>query len=406
MSKRNEFITFLNTLKAVSPTITDEQRVGLLRQAVKQYGLSLEDAKQILNGSGLAVGKNVNYFEVLGLSITDLQTQTESAIAVQVDAAHKKCYSTSLTAGGLPRPDGKTQAQWRTILNQARDTLKDPQKRREHIAKLQIDQVTPRATSVLPTGMVLIPAGDFRMGSHYSEKPDHTVYVDAFYMDECPVTNAQYKTFLDEKPEWRKPLKWYEWGKKHIESIPGEYHNGYYLRHWNGNDYPSTKADHPVTYVSWYAAMAYAQWADKRLPTEAEWEKAARGDLTNQEYPWGEDIDSSKANYGENVGDTTPVAKYAPNGYGLYDMGGNVWEWCLDEYAQDCFASLSYRNPVLGGPIPNIIFNFTNVKNDCMLRGGSWVDIARHVRCAYLVRSKPSGAGDTIGFRCVRPVTP
>lgn len=229
MSKRNEFITFLDTLKAVSPTITDEQRVGLLRQAVKQYGLSLEDAKSILNGSGLAVGESVNYFEVLGLSITDLQTRPEAAIVAQVDAAHEKCYSASLTAGGLPRPDGKTQAQWRTILNQARDTLKDPQKRREHIAKLQIDQVTPRATSVLPAGMVLIPAGDFRMGSNYgysNEKPEHTVYVDAFYMDECPVTNAQYKTFLDEKPEWRKPPKWYEGNKKHIESIPREYHDG------------------------------------------------------------------------------------------------------------------------------------------------------------------------------------
>lgn len=152
--------------------------------------------------------------------------------------------------------------------------------------------------------------------------------------------------------------------------------------------------------------MAYAQWADKRLPTEAEWEKAARGDLTNQEYPWGDGIDSSKANYGQKVGDTTPVARYAQNGYGLYDMAGNVWEWCMDAYDEDSYASSPYRNPVLGGTIPNIIFNFTSVKNNRVLRGGSWFRFAQVVRCANRYWASPTFTFNSYGFRCVRPVTP
>ena len=136
MSQSSEFTALLTTLKAISPMISDEQRVGLLRQAVNQYGLRREDAEQILLSSGLIIGEKVNYFEVLGISIESLQTQTEAAIAVQVDAAHEKHYRTSLSAGGRVRSDGKTEEQWRHILNQARDTLKDFRRRNEHIATL------------------------------------------------------------------------------------------------------------------------------------------------------------------------------------------------------------------------------------------------------------------------------
>jgi len=124
----------------------------------------------------------------------------------------------------------------------------------------------------VPAGMVLIPAGEFQMGSgeNTDEKPIHTVYIDAFYMDKHEVTNAEYKKFLNANPRWGK------------NRIPSAYHDGDYLKRWNGNNYPIGKGEHPVTYVSWYAAMAYAKWADKRLPTEAEWEKTARGGLIGQ----------------------------------------------------------------------------------------------------------------------------
>lgn len=115
--------------------------------------------------------------------------------------------------------------------------------------------------------MTLIPAGQFLMGSNEGdsdEKPVHPVYVDAFYMDIYEVTNAEYKKFIDANPQWQKT------------HIPRAYHDGNYLKSWNDNNYPSGKGNYPVVHVSWYAAVAYAEWVGKRLPTEAEWEKAAR----------------------------------------------------------------------------------------------------------------------------------
>ena len=245
--------------------------------------------------------------------------------------------------------------------------------------------------------MVLIPAGEFQMGSNdgdEDEKPVHTVYVDAFYMDKYEVTNAQYKAFVDANPEWQK------------DRILSAYHNGNYLKHWNGNNYPINKGNHPVVYVSWYAAMAYAKWADKRLPTEAEWEKAARGDLVGQKYPEGNLIDPSKANYGGSIGDTTPVGQYAPNAYNLYDMAGNVSEWCLGGYRKDFYARSSLRNPVSGGNISNIVPNFTTVKSSRVLRGGSWNSLSPFVRVANRLYSAPSDTHSLNGFRCVKTVTP
>ena len=137
MSTHDEFVTIVNTLKAASPTISADQRVGLLRQAVQQHGLSIDEASKILEASGLIIGEKVNYFEILGLSMEDLQNGSEADSVSQIDAAHEALYNTSLRAGGRVRPDGQTEEQWRVLLNQARDTLKDPQSREEHIADLQ-----------------------------------------------------------------------------------------------------------------------------------------------------------------------------------------------------------------------------------------------------------------------------
>ena len=256
---------------------------------------------------------------------------------------------------------------------------------------------TPPRVSV-PIGMVLIPGGEFQMGSSYSEgnddeKPVHTVYVDAFYMDKYEVTNAQFKAFVDADPQWRK------------DRIPRAYHNGHYLNHWTGNRYPNGKSDHPVVYVSWYAAMAYAQWKGKRLPTEAEWEKAARGGLVGQNYPWGNGIGSNRANFGYNVGKTTYVGSYTANGYGLYDMAGNVWEWCLDGYDADFYARSPRRNPVSGAENPAQIVNrFMYVESNRVLRGGSWSATAIALRVADRFRYSPTYTSWSSGFRCARDV--
>ena len=186
-----------------------------------------------------------------------------------------------------------------------------------------------------------------------AEKPIHTVYVDAFYMDTYEVTNAQYKQFVDANPEWQK-------GR-----IPDAYHHSNYLIGWNGSNYPPGKANYPVIGVSWYAAMAYSKWTEKRLPTEAEWEKAARGGLVGQKYPRGNTITVRDAHYGRNVG-PIPVGLYPANAYGLHDMEGNVSEWCLDAYNSDFYSTVPpegmARNPLAGDQSLQWVFeNYTKV---------------------------------------------
>ena len=247
-----------------------------------------------------------------------------------------------------------------------------------------------------PEGRVSIPAGEFQMGSNHpgaddAEQPVHTVYINAFYMDKYEVTNAQFQKFVLANTDWQKG------------QIDRAFHNGHYLAHWNGNDYPSGKADHPVVYVSWYAAMAYAAWAGKRLPTEAEWEYAARGGLVGKKYPWGDDIDKGQANYGDNIGDTTAVDKYPPNGYGLHDMAGNVWEWCLDEYDEDFYVDSPRDNPLSGAHnVDWVINNFTTIQMDRVMRSGAWGVDPGFLAVANRAWTPPSSTFPTAGFRCVR----
>ena len=247
-----------------------------------------------------------------------------------------------------------------------------------------------------PPPMVPIPAGELQMGSNdpeanYDEQPVHTVYIDAFYMDKYEVTNAQYKKFIDAKPEWQKD---------HIDKA---FHNGNYLEDWNGNDYPSGYANHPVRFVSWYAAMAYAQWAEKRLPTQAEWEYAARGGLVGKKYPWGDTMDIDKANYRDAVDGTTPVGTYPPNGYGLYDMVGNVWEWCLDEFNKDFYSVSPRENPLSGAnSVDWIMSNFTGVKTRRVLRGGSFLHRPASLHIVECLAPYPDSVNNFYGFRCAR----
>ena len=245
---------------------------------------------------------------------------------------------------------------------------------------------------------VLIPSGEFRMGGSDSsaeidEHPVHPVHVDAFYIDKYEVTNAQYKEFIDANPQWQKG------------SILGKYHNDKYLKFWQGNNYPPGRENHPVVYVSWYAAMAYAKWTGRRLPTEAEWEKAARGRLVGAKYPWGDEIDSTRANYGGELGDTKPVGSYPPNDYGLYDMAGNVMEWCLDTYDENFYNHSPSRNPIAGDTLVDIVNNFLSVTNLRVVRSGCWYNVPMHVRVADRYGTSPEDASRGRGFRCAGSAT-
>jgi formylglycine-generating enzyme required for sulfatase activity len=256
--------------------------------------------------------------------------------------------------------------------------------------------------------MVLVPAGNFTMGGRDfpDAQPVHTVYLDAFYIDKYEVTNAQFKQFID-AGGYTTQAYWSAAGWS--ERTSGGWTEPY---NWASDDYHSGAAwpDFPVVGVSWYEAEAYANFAGKRLPTEAEWEKAARG-TDQRTYPWGNSIDGSRANYWYS-GDpydnsSTPVGFYdgrlhpsppfqttnSPSPYGAYDMAGNIWEWVADWYQSNYYSVSPPSNPP--GPLSG---------SYRVLRGGAWSYLTTSLRSAYRYASNPSyrGNGRGFGFRCTR----
>ena len=220
--------------------------------------------------------------------------------------------------------------------------------------------------------MILIPAGDFLMGStdadkdvQDDEKPQHKVYLDAYYMYKTEVTVAQYRKFCTAT------------GRK----MPG-------TPNWGWQD------THPIVNVSWNDAKAYTDWAGATLPTEAQWEKAARGG-DSRIYPWGTTWDKAKcANWGNSNNGTKPVGCF-PTGaspYGVMDMAGNVCEWCADWYGADDYKNAPLKNPT--GPVTG---------NYRVLRGGSWYYSGGDARGAYRNGIYPLNFGDDFGFRCASP---
>jgi len=345
-----------------------------------------------------------------------------------VKAAHDKHYRTSLAAGARIRPDGKTEEQWRMLLNHARDTLIDTNKRAEHIAMLRNDNQDLEAVTLplsdltdfdttrqglsyytipddveIPDGMVYIPEGEFQMGSddeeaNDDEQPVHTVYLDAFLMDRYPVTNAEFKAFLNANIQTMRP----EWLK---ESNKKTYFVKELLRYWHNGMFPYGKDDHPIIGVSWYAAMIYAEWSGKRLPTEAEWEKAARGGLVGKKYPWGDSIDSDTIESAYEVESTVAVGLSNVNGYGLYDISGNVWEWCLDAYSAMFYANSPQQNPISGiNTVEWVASNYDQVNSPRVLRGGPWGTESKGVRVSHRFSSNPIDTLPTFGFRCVKRI--
>ncbi|MDP3768234.1 MAG: formylglycine-generating enzyme family protein, partial [Dehalococcoidia bacterium] len=215
--------------------------------------------------------------------------------------------------------------------------------------------------------MVLVPAGEFWMGSkdYDREKPRHRVHLDAFSIDKYEVTNALYGRFIQATGR-AAPSYWND-------------------SKWNGSS-------QPVVGVTWHDADAYCKWAGKRLPSEAEWEKAARG-TDGRKYPWGDQWDVSKANADNELGKTAAVGSY-PGGaspYGAQDMAGNVWEWVADWYDKDYYKQSPERNP--RGP---------DSGQYRVLRGGSWHDAPYYLRTADRSSSAPDFRNYDLGFRCAR----
>jgi formylglycine-generating enzyme required for sulfatase activity len=220
-------------------------------------------------------------------------------------------------------------------------------------------------------GMVYVPPGPFVMGGEGGFPVQITRLEEGFFIGRYPVTNAQYQRFVEaggyEEREYWSNEGW-QWRQKKGWTKP---------RLWD--DPKWNQPDQPVVRVSWYEAEAYACWAGGCLPTEMEWEKAARG-IDGREYPWGDGFDPDRCNTSESrIQKTTPVGKYSPQGnspYGAADMAGNVWEWCADWYGED--------------------------KTYKVLRGGSWYNLQWNARCTYRLRVNPLSRYDIRGFRVSR----
>ncbi|MFN7890296.1 MAG: formylglycine-generating enzyme family protein [Pirellula sp.] len=315
----------------------------------------------------------------------------------------------------------------------------------------------------IPKGMVWIPGGEFSMGSESASEslcglpgttldamPIHRVYVDAFWMDETEVTNAQFKEFVDAtgyvtvaeiKPTLEEfpgaPLENLVTGSTVFKPTKSPVALDQYLQWWSyvpganwkhpagENSNLDGRENYPVVHVAYEDAEAYAKWANKRLPTEAEWEFASRGGKAGELYAWGNELKPNNQ-YQANIyqgafpvegGDSgadgwvgiAPVKQYAPNGYGLYDIGGNVWEWVSDWYRADYYAQLRAKGVVARNPQgPDVPYDPQEPDQKKRVhRGGSF--LCSDLYCTrYLVGTRGKGesrtASNHCGFRCVRGV--
>jgi len=233
---------------------------------------------------------------------------------------------------------------------------------------------------VPPGPMAQIPAGCFDMGDAFSEGgpdelPVHNVCISAFEMDVHEVTNAEYRQCVT-------------FGGCTAPSDSSSHTRPTYYGDPAYDDFP-------VIWVDWYKAEDYCTWAEKRLPTEAEWEYAARGGLAGKRYPWGDTISGTDANYTDPGDpwdhDTSEVEYYGPNGYGLYDMAGNVWEWVNDWYQSNYYSVSPPNDPP--GP---------GSGTSRVLRGGSWYYSTISLRVARRFNYYPSLEFNSLGFRCAR----
>jgi formylglycine-generating enzyme required for sulfatase activity len=242
--------------------------------------------------------------------------------------------------------------------------------------------------------LVRIPAGEFVMGSPVGhgdtdEFPQHDVFVEDFLISNHLVTAAEWAVFLNEV----KVDAAADYFESSEETTVALLSGRFYVRRGC--------MDYPANAVTWYGANAYCEWLSEKtgkqyhLPTEAQWEKAARAGLKSKYYPWGNEDADGKAQFQQVW--TAPhltlsaVGSYPPNGYGLYDMAGNVWEWCADWYDRSYYHDSPYENPT--GPETG------DLK---VLRGGSWGGLDLQIRCGIRVGERPDVAESRVGFRVAR----
>jgi len=329
--------------------------------------------------------------------IEALQTRTVQPQQMQVIV--EKFVMQPAAVAPLPEPVFATAAAVvgsMSVQASPRPVLHEPQIKRPELdidpaAVFNIDttvkQYVPERKEVsniqpLMTEMFVIKGDVFSRGSsdgNRDEMPRHQVTLSSFAIDVHPVTNEQFVRFLE--------VMGGEKDSNHNDII--RLRDSRIKRSAGKLTIESGYAKHPVVGVTWYGAVSYAKWVGKRLPTEAEWEVAARGGLESAYYPSGDEIEKSQANFFSF--DTTAVMSYAPNAYGLFDVAGNVYEWCQDWYGYNYY-ELSLQEPENPqGPLQGVYR---------VLRGGCWKSLKEDLRCSRRHRNNPGTVNGTYGFRC------
>lgn len=220
------------------------------------------------------------------------------------------------------------------------------------------------------------------------EVPRHQVSVADFFLDTYDATNLDFLEFVRARPAWSK------------DRLDSSLQNGRYLEHWLDGTPPADLLEHPVTFITWQAAVAYCSWRGKRLPTETEYEWAAQDGSASMEYPWGNTPPQNDlVNWGGNgIRTTVPVGSYAPNARGLYDMAGNVWRFTSDPWLG------SYAEQLASSTAPGQIAADSNHRR--VVRGGSWGANAANLRVRYRDSHRPFDAREMVGFRCAKSANP
>lgn len=221
------------------------------------------------------------------------------------------------------------------------------------------------------------------------ELPKHTVTPADFHLDRHLVSNAQFENFLQANPYWRPG------------QFPPDFDTGNFVQHWADPHRLNLKPDHPAVNVNWYIAAAFCGWAGKRLPTEAEWEFAARGGKENVLFPWGDaPPDRSRANFADNVGTTTPVKAYPPNAFGLYDMAGNVWQFLVDDWTNYPDHAVTDRPQQVHQEELEMYAIHPTVRK--VIRGGSYDGAPINLWVEYRDSHPANSSRDFVGFRCAK----
>ena len=282
---------------------------------------------------------------------------------------------------------------------------------RDSIAQNQTEN-TAQSKNIAKDGMVFIEGGTFTMGTNDGlpyEAPAHEVSLESFWIDEAEVTVAEFEKFVKETGYLTEAEKFGNSGVFDIENQGWTIRQKANWRRPEGGD-STAKPDEPVAQVSWNDANAYAKWAGKRLPTEAEWEFAARGGLKDKKYAWGDELRPGGkpiANWWQGgfpelntIEDgflsRAPVKSFAPNGYGLYDVAGNVWEWTADWFDEGYYEKSPRHNPKGAAH-----------GTERVMRGGSFLcaeNFCTNYRVAGRSHSSPETGLNNVGFRCVRDI--